>query len=171
MITNKAQLLDRKIVRATVEYREGPWGRATQSRKGAARLSERGSLAFMAMLERNGVEGARLLRLRAPRTNTVFSPEDVHFVVVIGTESFDVAARRFEPLGAVLSRRVFIFIEVLWGEVEEVDIDEVDPSPDGAHGGGIPENWRELADVEPPGEGIGWPFPGGWPVETSGNAG
>jgi hypothetical protein len=29
----------------------------------------------------------------------------------------------------------------------------------------IPSNRRELADVDPdpPGEAIGWPYPGGWP--------
>jgi hypothetical protein len=32
----------------------------------------------------------------------------------------------------------------------------------------IPANWRSLADVEPPGDAIGWPYPRPWPTRGAG---
>ncbi len=143
-------MLERKIIQATAEYRDGPWGRATKSSEGAAALNKPASLVFLALLERNGVEGAGLFRLSSPRTNYIFSSDDVHFVAVIERESFDVAARRFEPDGPPIWRRGLILVRLFWNEVEEVALDGGDSPHSGAEGAGVPENWRELAEGEPP---------------------
>jgi hypothetical protein len=170
-IRNHAQVVERKIVKATVEYRQGPWGRVTKSREGAAGLcSRRASLVLMALLERNGVEGAKLVCLSAPREYSRLSPDLVHFLVLLGKESFDVTARRFESHAPQVSRRMFGIYKVFWEKVEEVDPDQRDSPLVGGHLDGIPANWRELADCAPPGDVIGWEYPGDWPVGGGGVA-
>lgn len=151
------------IQRALQAYENSSWGRATTDGGQAAGLCKRASLVLLEHLNRAGVEDAELWHLGMPKDDSGFAASDEHYVVVIGEEAIDPTARQFDKAGAPVTRRLLEEVEAPWHAAQPVRIGYVDPLI-GKDLHEIPENWRELADVDPPGDAIGWPYPGPWPT-------
>jgi hypothetical protein len=129
----------------------------------AAGLCKRASLVLLELLNREGIEDAKLWHLGMPRDGSGFAPSDEHYVVVVGTEAIDATARQFDETSDPITRRPLSDVEKAWHGSQGVRIGHVEPFI-GRDLHDIPANWRELADVDPPGDAIGWAYPGPWPV-------
>lgn len=137
---------------------------ATETPAEASGLCKRASLVLLAMLARRGFKGAVLFSLSEGAPGSSCGRYDTHFVVVIGDEYIDVTARQFHASGEAIDRGAFEDLRSLWRRCAQVDPDARDPFWQAGHLDGIPENWRELANCDPPGDAIGWEYPGGWPI-------
>jgi hypothetical protein len=158
-VTNREQ----HIQSALRAYKNSSWGRAVADSDQAAGLCKRASLVLLELLNREGIEDAALWHLGMPKEGRGFARSDEHYVVVIGAEAIDVTARQFDATCDPVTRRSLAEVKEPWQVAQPVRIGWVEPLI-GTDLHDIPSNWRELADVDPPGEAIGWPYPGGWPT-------
>ena len=150
------------------EYLESAWGRTTETPAEAAGLCKRASLVLLEMLQRRGVTGALLFNLSEGTPESPYGQQGMHFIVVVGAEYIDPTARQFRASGKAVDRGDFGDLRLLWRRCDQVDPDARDPFWPAGHLDRIPENWRELANSDPPGDAIGWEYPGGWPIPPSG---
>jgi hypothetical protein len=161
----RASTRESQIRRALKTFASGAWGEAAAVPHTAAGLCFRASLVLLEMLHREGVREAKLWFLAKPRPGFGLAESDIHYVVLIGTEVIDATGRQFDPGVEAITRRTRRDAEAAWTYSEVIDPDKVDP-PFQEHPHGIPRNWRELLDVEPPGNAIGWEYPGEWPTRA-----
>jgi hypothetical protein len=154
-----------RIRTALAAYTRSPWGRATRQQTHAKGLCKRASLVALELLHREGVDAARLWHLGAPKDGSPFAPSDEHYVVVVGDEAIDVTHRQFDPSCEAITRRPLREVSQPWHAAQPVCIGQTDPMI-GTDLHAIPANWRELAEAVPPGDAIGWPYPGPWPAEN-----
>jgi hypothetical protein len=168
----RVDVTDRKsrILSALRAHENSSWGRATEDSDQAAGLCKRASLVLLELLRREGVEDAELWHLGMPKEGSGFAPGDEHYFVVIGEEAIDATARQFDRTGDPITRRSLREVAASWHGVQLVRIGYVEPLI-GKDLHDIPDNWRQLADVDPPGDAIGWPYPGPWPTDRRGPAG
>ena len=96
-----------------------------------------------------------------PKEESDFAPSDEHYVVVVDDEAIDPTARQFVKDGDAITREALTVVTRPWHAAQVVRIGHVEPFI-GRDLHEIPENWRSLADVEPPGDAIGWAYPGPW---------
>jgi hypothetical protein len=73
--------------------------------------------------------------------------------------------RQFDPSCEAITRRPLREVSQPWHAAQPVCIGQTDPMI-GTDLHAIPANWRELAEAVPPGDAIGWPYPGPWPAEN-----
>jgi hypothetical protein len=104
------------------------------------------------------------------RKGSGFASSDEHYVVVIGEEAIDATARQFDQTGEPITRRSLKEVAAPWHAAQPVRIGYVEPLI-GKDLHDIPANRRQLADVDPPGDAIGWPYAGPWPTNRRGPAG
>jgi hypothetical protein len=156
-----------RIQSALQAYPNSSWGQAVTDPDQAAGLCKRASLVLLELLNRKGIEDAEIWHLGVPESGSSFAPTDEHYVVVIGTEAIDATARQFDRTSEAITRSSLEDVKAPWCVAQRVETDSVDPLFRGEHPHGIPKNWRELADVDPPGDAIGWPYPGGWPTRPT----
>ena len=126
-------------------------------------LCKRASLVLLEHLHRAGVEEATLWHLGMPKEDSDFAPSDEHYVVVVDDEAIDPTARQFDKDGHAVTRQTLEVVMRPWHSAQEVRIGYVEPFI-GRDLHEIPANWRSLADAEPPGDTIGWAYPGPWPT-------
>lgn len=135
-----------------------PWGVLGAQPDTAEGMCKRVSLALLATLDRDGIEGQlwNMADLIAPEWGGPGHGQ--HYVIAVGDEALDVTARQFgaanphplrEPLQDAFAR---------WEWRNPID-------PDSRWNQGFTEyitpRWRELPDVTPPGDELGWPMPPG----------
>jgi hypothetical protein len=154
---------EQSIQSALEAYAKSSWGRTVQDGDQAAGLCKRASLVLLELLHRAGIADAELWHLGMPKEGSGFAPSDEHYVVVIGGEAIDGTARQFDETSDPITRRPLKDVEVPWCGAQPVRIGSVDRLI-GEDLHDIPENWRDLADVDPPADAIGWPYPGPWPT-------
>jgi hypothetical protein len=154
---------EHRIRGAIAAYERSAWGRATCDSDLAAGLCKRASLVLLEQFHRAGVAAATLWHLGMPRDDSGFAPSDEHYVVVVDDEVIDPTARQFDKDGDAITRRSLEVVAAPWHSEQEVRIGYIPPFI-GRDLHEIPENWRLLADVEPPGDAIGWAYPGPWPT-------
>jgi hypothetical protein len=159
-----------RIQSALRAYESSSWSRATEDGDHAAGLCKRASLVLLELLHREGIEDAKLWHLGLPKEGSGFASSDEHYVVVIGEEAIDATARQFDQTGEPITRRSLKEVAAPWHAAQPVRIGYVEPLI-GKDTHDIPANWRQLADVDPPGDAIGWPYPGPWPTNRRGPAG
>jgi hypothetical protein len=100
----------------------------------------------------------------ATKRGSGFAPSDEHYVVFIGSEAIDATARQFDQAGDPITRRSLKEVSAPWRVAQPVRIGYAAPLI-GRDLHDIPANWAQLADVDPPGDAIGWPYPGPWPTD------
>lgn len=123
---------------------------------------------LLELLNRESIEDAELWHLGLasgmPKEGSSFAPSDEHYVVVIGAEAIDATARQFDRAGDPITRRSVKEVSAPWHVAQPVRIGYVEPLI-GKDLHDVPMNWQQLADADPPGDAIGWPYPGPWPIE------
>jgi hypothetical protein len=154
---------EQRIQAALRAYEGTGWGRAVQDTAHAKGLCKRASLVLLELLHRHCISDARLVFLGKAKLESEFAPTDEHYVVRIDNEGIDATARQFDPTGDAVTRRPMAEVVSPWQVVDEVEPGILHP-PFATDPHGIPANWRDLADVDPPGDAIGWEYPGGWPT-------
>lgn len=155
---------ERHIQSALRAYENSSWGRAVADRDQATGLCKRASLVLLELLNREGIEDAELWHLGMPKEGSGFAPSDEHYVVVIGAEAIDATARQFDKTSDPITRRSLKEVETPWQSAQPVRIGYVEPLI-GKDLHDIPTNLRGLADVDSPGDAIGWPYPGPWTTQ------
>lgn len=144
-------------------YRRTAWGRVAEDGDQAAGLCKRASLVVLTLLEREGVSDAELWCLGMPKPDRGFADGDEHYVVVIDDHAIDATSRQFDPHDEPVTCRPREEATEPWLSAVAVKIGHVDPFI-GRDLHAIPANWRDLPGVDPPGDAIGWPYPGPWPT-------
>lgn len=135
-----------------------PWGKLGARPASAENMCKRASLALLATLERNGIE-ARLWNVAActaPEWGA--SGKGQHYIVEVAGEALDVTARQFDQDAALPLREPIDDALSRWSSGSPVDPDDPWSQRFTEY---ITARWRELPDVDPPGDEFGWPQPPG----------
>jgi hypothetical protein len=138
-----------------------PWGHLGATQSTAEGMCKRVSLALLATLEREDMGGQlwNMAGLKAPEWGGPGYGQ--HYVVEVDGEALDVTARQFAPDNPYPLREPLEDSHARWDSGHPVNPDDAWSQRFTEY---ITPRWRELPDVAPPGDELGWPVPPGGPA-------